>query len=261
MPKQIIRLLIAFAIFVCLFIVIKHFLVPESFGDIGHYRAKSIAENADHDIKFVGSAMCITCHNDIDTVKKTGVHALINCESCHGPGYKHVSDPVTNKLDKPDERTDCGLCHGENSTRPSIIKQVDLAKHNINNKCVKCHNPHSPGMRKIAAATTDTSASAGVTKQANTVNCAMCHDDMAKLKSSGVHKPLECMTCHTGSADKHQGDPSANKMHKPTEREFCGKCHGKGIATAKGNIKQIDLKEHNTDSKCIECHNPHSPWE
>ena len=143
MPKQIIRLLIAFALFVSLFIVVKHFLVPASFGDIGHYRANSIKENADHPVKFIGSAVCATCHEAIDTTKASGKHKGLACESCHGPGYQHDQDPSI-KLFKPGTREFCGRCHSKNSTRPDFIMQQDLKEHNPDNKCIECHNPHNP---------------------------------------------------------------------------------------------------------------------
>jgi hypothetical protein len=259
MPKQIIRLSIAFIVFVGLFIFVRHLLVPDSFGDLGHYRAKSIEDNANHEMKFTGAAVCIKCHGNIDTVKSSGIHAKINCETCHGPGYKHITDPKANKLFIPSERNDCGICHSKNASRPVNFRQIDLAKHNINKKCVECHNAHSPGMRPHAVANADTSKTGVAATQGGSAACITCHGDINKLKSGGVHKVLDCQRCHT-SAEKHMENPASSKPFKPTERKDCGKCHGKGVAAATSKIKQVDLNEHNTDAKCIECHNPHSPW-
>jgi hypothetical protein len=259
MPKQITRLLIVFVIFVGLFLLVRSFLIPDSFGDFGHYRANSIKENAAHSIKYVGAAACKTCHKEIDTVKNAGVHAFINCEACHGPGYKHIGDPKANKLNKPGERADCGKCHSKNASRPLAQKQVDLEKHNTGNKCIKCHNPHSPGMKFNVPGKQDTTGAKGEAKKIDDANCATCHSDKGTLKKSGVHKTVECQSCH-GPGGNHVGSPASAKLKIPHGREFCGKCHGKGIAPATSKIKQVDLKEHNVDGVCTDCHNPHSPF-
>jgi len=47
MPKQIQRLLIVFAVFISLFLVARHYLVPKTFGDLGHYRADALKDNKD----------------------------------------------------------------------------------------------------------------------------------------------------------------------------------------------------------------------
>jgi nitrate/TMAO reductase-like tetraheme cytochrome c subunit len=51
------------------------------------------------------------------------------------------------------------------------------------------------------------------------------------------------------------------KILKPTGREFCGSCHALNAAKLKSAIFQIDLYKHNIGKNCIECHNPHQPWE
>ena len=145
MPKQLTRLIIVFLIFISLFLVIRHFLVPESFYKFGHYRADALKDNEDHQVKYIDAAMCSACHTDIDSLKVSGPHKNINCQTCHGPGYLHVEDPSKNVLIKPTERAFCGKCHSLNAARPcNIIKQQDIAQHNIDNKCVECHNPHQP---------------------------------------------------------------------------------------------------------------------
>ncbi|MCX6230117.1 MAG: multiheme c-type cytochrome [Bacteroidetes bacterium] len=145
MPQQVKRLLIAFVIFVALFLGVRHFLVPKTFGKYGHYDAKALEANAAHDVKYIDAQDCSNCHTDIDSLKMAGKHAKINCQTCHGPGYKHLEDPSANPLIKPTERAFCGKCHEKNAARPTnIIKQQDLSKHNPDSKCVECHNPHQP---------------------------------------------------------------------------------------------------------------------
>ncbi len=253
MPKQIQRLLIVFAIFISLFLIARHFLVPKTFGDLGHYRADALKDNKDHEMKYIDTAQCSTCHADISSVKYAGVHKKINCQTCHGAGSKHIGDPTNNLLDKPTEREFCGKCHSKNIARPSsVIKQIDLTKHNVGNKCVKCHNPHTPEI-KIVIAGVDS-------KKDDPAVCIACHEKINNIKMTGKHKPLACQICH-GSGLDHIKAPSTKNITKPSKREFCGKCHGKGLAPASNFIKQIDLKEHNTDNKCVECHIAHNPLE
>jgi hypothetical protein len=145
MPKQIIRLLIAFVLFVSLFLVIKHFLTPKSFGKYGHYRTDALVNNASRELNYADNKDCIECHDDIDKTKKSGAHKSINCQSCHGPGSKHVADPDKNLLFKPEAREFCGKCHNKIEGRPtSVITQVDLNEHYPDGKCIECHIAHNP---------------------------------------------------------------------------------------------------------------------
>ncbi len=144
MPKHILRLIILFVIVIGLFLVARQFLIPESFGEYGHYRANSIEENANHDIKYVDRAECAECHDDIAALKQGGPHKNINCQTCHGPGNLHIEDPTPENIVKETEREFCGRCHNKNAARAKLIKQIDINEHNIESKCIECHNPHEP---------------------------------------------------------------------------------------------------------------------
>jgi len=169
MPQQIKRLLVAFAIFIALFLVIRYLLIPKSFGEYGHYRGASLADNAAKPLNYAGTATCIRCHNDIAEEKSRGLHADLACEGCHGPAYRHVifADTVPGSklpdslmLNKPSERKDCAVCHDLNLARVkiradtinySMVHQVNVKEHNLINqadntelKCIECHNPHDP---------------------------------------------------------------------------------------------------------------------
>ena len=145
MPKQLTRLFLVFLVFISLFLVARHFLVPESFGKYGHYRADALKDNQAHEIKYVDKSECANCHFAEDSLKSTGAHKNLNCQACHGPGNLHIEDPTTNVLIKPTERAFCGKCHSKNAARSEKnIKQQDISKHNVDNKCVECHNPHNP---------------------------------------------------------------------------------------------------------------------
>jgi len=169
MPQQIKRLIIAFASIFVLFLIMQQVLKPDSFGEIGHYRSKSIQENKMRTLHYAGSESCIKCHEDIHLEKSSGFHTTLKCEVCHGPSLKHVQYadqfeggelPDSLLLYKPGEREDCLICHQSHAARTkivfdsidnSVIKQIDNLKHNPVNKktkealkCIDCHYPHQP---------------------------------------------------------------------------------------------------------------------
>lgn len=90
-------------------------------------------------------------------------------------------------------------------------------------------------------------------------DCAMCHDSIAELKSSGVHESLQCEICH-GPGYLHIADDENNRMEIPEDSQFCMRCHAINAASPKKAIKQIDALEHAEGEECITCHNPHQPW-
>lgn len=148
-PPQLTRLAIAFAIFISLFMVLRHYLIPDTFGEYGHYRGASLIDNALPEIHYAGQQACFECHQDIEDLKKQDVHEEIHCETCHGPGQKHVLSGESADILKPTGREFCGLCHAMNAAKQkSAIFQVDLTKHNVGKNCLECHNPHQPWKMK-----------------------------------------------------------------------------------------------------------------
>ncbi len=169
MPQHIKRLIVVFAAFLVLFLVLRQLLKPDSFGELGHFRAKAIPENANRKMHYTVADSCTKCHRDIRAEKDLGFHKQLKCEVCHGPGLKHAlyADkfkdgelPDSLKLYKPIERKDCAICHQINAARikiqfdtinNSMIHQIDALTHNTGDpttkelfKCIDCHNPHQP---------------------------------------------------------------------------------------------------------------------
>ena len=144
-PPQIPRLIIAFVIFIALFLFLRSLLVPDTFGEYGHYRGASLIDNAEVEMHYAGQQACLECHPDIEDMKSQDVHSDIRCETCHGPGLKHSASGETGDILKPVGREFCGSCHSKNAAKPTnAIFQIDLTKHNIGKNCTECHNPHQP---------------------------------------------------------------------------------------------------------------------
>jgi hypothetical protein len=128
------------------FLVVRHWVVPKTFGQYGHYRGASIGEMAAKPVKFAGHDTCETCHTDKSDEKKAGKHAHVNCEACHGPQAKHADDPASVTPVKPDAAVLCARCHTASAAKPKGFPQVVPAEHSNGMSCETCHNPHSPAL-------------------------------------------------------------------------------------------------------------------
>ena len=254
-PQQVTRLLVLFAFFVVALVVARHYLVPPTFGDIGHYRAAAIPQIAAQPVKYAGREACADCHPDVIETHARGRHHFVGCETCHGPAAAHVANPAEVKPRVPRERDFCPRCHGYDPSRPTGFPQIETASHNPGQACVTCHTPHAPAPPTLPA------------------SCAACHGEIAKTKAASRHATVPCTRCHEAS-DQHKDMPRANPPTKPTTREFCGQCHAKGADEKSGgrglesgvgrpesgaDIPQIDMSTHGQRFLCWQCHYPHSP--
>jgi hypothetical protein len=145
MPPQIKRLLPLFAAFIGLFLLVRHFLIPDTFGEYGFYRGASLQENADKALHYAGKSACAECHDDMAAFIASDLHAGLSCETCHGPGLDHANYADSIGISKPSGRDFCGTCHSFSPTRPKkAITMIDLTDHNVEYDCIQCHNPHKP---------------------------------------------------------------------------------------------------------------------
>jgi hypothetical protein len=134
------------------FLVVRSYVVPKSFGQYGHYRGNAIGEIAARPVKFAGHETCETCHSDVLDVKGKGKHAHVNCEACHGPLAKHADDPASVTPAKLDTAVLCARCHTASAAKPKGFPQVDPADHSNGVPCETCHQPHSPAIESASAA-------------------------------------------------------------------------------------------------------------
>jgi hypothetical protein len=144
MPPQVKRPLLLFAAMVFIFAVARDFLVPASYGKLGHFRADSMGEQAGNPPAHAGQSACAACHEDIAKAKSLSKHQGLACETCHGPAQDHVDDPGGVKPVKPKSREWCLTCHARNDSRPTWFAQVDGEIHGQGKSCLACHHPHHP---------------------------------------------------------------------------------------------------------------------
>lgn len=126
------------------FLAIRGYVVPKSFGQYGHYRGNAIGEIAARPVRFAGHEACEACHTDVLDAKKNGKHANVNCEACHGPQAKHAADPTMGTPAKLDTAVLCVRCHSASAAKPKGFPQVNAPDHSSGAPCETCHQPHNP---------------------------------------------------------------------------------------------------------------------
>ena len=147
MPLQLQRILLLFILFIVLFLIVRHFAVPESFGQYGHYRGASLQEISIKNPKYISQEECAKCHGEISELITEGLHDIVSCQICHGPGYLHQDTFNYVSMQVPRTRDYCSNCHQVLTGRPTNwVNQIDIREHYIEKNCIECHNPHEPWM-------------------------------------------------------------------------------------------------------------------
>lgn len=90
--------------------------------------------------------------------------------------------------------------------------------------------------------------------------CTSCHQDVFDLKFSDLHAEISCETCHPPLIDAYTDCKVKPPIMEGTI-EFCAQCHKMNMAREAIGFPNLDIKEHEEGKNCIECHNPHAPWE
>jgi ribosomal protein S27AE len=239
LPDQVVRIVILVIIAVVVLIVVRQRFVPESFGDLGHYRADAVGEVASAELNYAGMQACVECHEDLAEVKAGSYHRGLTCEGCHGPAADHVDDPTEILPDVPTGRDLCVRCHSYLASRPTGFPQIIEAIHNPIEPCASCHDPHDPTPPEVPE------------------SCSACHAEIARTKAVSHHWSIECETCHE-AAPEHKLNPRSYLPKKPTERAFCGNCHDVSAGVS-SSIPRIDIADHGSRYLCWQCHYPHFP--
>jgi hypothetical protein len=236
-PQQVPRLAVVFVVAIAALIAARALLIPETFGERGHFRAAAVDTIVAREMRYAGHQECALCHGDVATVRADGNHHGVSCEVCHGPAAQHVAAPMEVKPVVDRERGLCYLCHAYNPSRPTGFPQIDSLAHNPRMPCVGCHAPHAPEPPVVPR------------------ECSACHRQIWNQKSVSHHAALDCATCHD-APETHRENPRQVRPTKPTERAFCGSCHA-GMADT--GIPQIELESHGQPYVCWQCHYPHYP--
>lgn len=238
---QLSRLAIIFIMLIAGFIAARYLLVPETFGELGHYRAAAIDDIVAQPIQYAGHEICYECHDDILEIKRASYHTDVNCEVCHGPGAEHVEDFEV-LPPAPRNRGFCPLCHEYNPSRPTGFPQIEPVSHNLGEPCITCHDPHDPEPPYVPE------------------ECSACHGQIARTKAISHHAPLPCERCHE-TDEEHKVTPRLVRPSKPQTRAVCGGCHAAGAVPPMEGVlpPHIDMNAHYDNIVCWQCHYPHHP--
>jgi predicted CXXCH cytochrome family protein len=214
--------------------------------------------------KYVGSADCEQCHDEICRDFKTADHARLiaqgkngldaGCESCHGPCSLHEDSggdvlppysftagrPPPESLSgryplEPDRATEnvCYKCHMD------VRGQFNLPNHHPvpegRMTCIQCHPPH----KGIAMA----GGSTQLTSQEE--NCTQCHESQKGLFVF-EHEAMRdgCTSCHTP-----HGSVNA-KMLTERDANLCLKCHFQEVRSGAILIGGVDHTSRLSQGAC-----------
>jgi DmsE family decaheme c-type cytochrome len=177
---------------------------------------------------YVGSDTCLGCHDDMnkgyaDTAHGRAAHprspaAAQGCESCHGPGEKHVEDP---------------------SVPGTILRFDDVAPRVANDACLSCHTRESHALWE------------GGAHDVRNLSCGTCHSvhnfksERAQLKT--VREIDTCAPCH-----RIQSQKVMRTAHMPVAegKMECSSCHNPHGST---NLRQLRVGNWINES-CVSCH-------
>ena len=280
MPRHIVRLLLLMVAFAVLAYGGKQFFTADSFYEFGHYRGKSVAEIAAEKPRYKGNAYCVSCHAQQVAEWTNGVHnsidvgKVVKCEVCHGPaGGRDIEAtyvPPTTGPDHPknlkmvvpaDTQQLCTLCHERMTGRPLQQRQIVVADHAGTQQCIVCHNPHSPRLGLVAAASTAQTgdAAAGKVKAAE---CAGCHGAVGvsndlpgpTLANQNAAYVVDALKAYNSGARNDPMMSAAAKMSDDDAANLAAHFAGLKCESALTADKQATLPGHATAAKCTACH-------
>jgi predicted CXXCH cytochrome family protein len=189
-------------------------------------------EGASH----VGNKVCADCHTNYARVFPASAHGRVHvesarmvgqsgCESCHGPGSKHVQAGGGRGrfiVNPGKDAMACFQCHLEIHAEFRLPFHHPVGEGAMN--CVQCHDPHGMDIMKPAG---------GLAMARLNQSCAQCHRDQAR-PFVFEHEALRegCTTCH------HPHGAINDKMLVERDANLCLKCHAQvqGADVASGEI-------------------------
>lgn len=179
------------------------------------------AQEVEHFGKIVGSRVvskCIGCHTTSGRIEREQIVNLrsnVGCESCHGPGQKHVEAIQNDGMDlqwpvktrwptADDEIRTCGECH----RLPKMLKETALRRESV---------------ALVRLQPVGLLQSVCYRKSQGGLRCTTCHNPHTPVSKNRAHYEQVCRNCHT--------QPESTSCPVNAQRN-CLQCHMPGIALA-----------------------------
>lgn len=196
---------------------------------------------------FVGTKECATCHEKLVRDFRTADHAKLQakgknavdmgCESCHGPGSKHVEAGggkglIINPRKSPET---CFQCHLDKKAEFSLPYTHPVLSGKMS--CADCHNPHTGNAVK----------GGGTQLARKNETCYQCHTQQYGpfvFQHDAVREG--CTVCHSPHGSVNQ------RMLNERNANLCLKCHFQDQISTTGaqlplNSAQIGTRAHKAD--------------
>jgi predicted CXXCH cytochrome family protein len=172
---------------------------------------------------YVGNKACLDCHAAIVRQFPSSPHARIHfenagvpaqsgCESCHGPGSRHVEAPRDRDkliINPGKDSAACFRCHLDTHAEFELPQHHPVVEGRMN--CVQCHDPHGSDMLKPAG---------GLAMARLNENCAQCHREQSQpfvFEHAAMREG--CTVCHSPHGSINQ------KMLIASDSNLCLRCH------------------------------------
>lgn len=181
----------------------------------------------------VGNEQCYYCHTNYARVFQGNVHFRVHldhddlpggtsCESCHGPGSRHVEAPrdrarlIVNPGKDPEA---CFRCHLDIQLQFRLPQHHPVTEGLMN--CVQCHDPHGREIFK---------PSRGLAMARQNEQCLDCHREQARTFVF-EHEAMRdgCVACHQPHGSIHA------KLLTERDANLCLKCHAQ-VQAAPGEV-------------------------
>jgi predicted CXXCH cytochrome family protein len=171
---------------------------------------------------FVGNAACADCHAEYTRIFAGSAHGRFHrddlraagatgCESCHGPGSKHVASAGARAfiVNPGKDPAVCFGCHLETEAAFGLPQHHPVIEGRMH--CGQCHDPHGPDVFQPAG---------GLAMARLNATCGECHREQGR-PFVFEHEALRegCIACH-----QPHGSVSARLLSQ-RDANLCLQCH------------------------------------